>query len=143
MKYLILISALFLSACSLTPSINISDTMNLIALTEQKAPKGIHGTFKFQIKASGVKKGDVYLNTEVDYRDRRAITIALSPDVVSELSNKYGSNPETYFIDKYIEVSGEAKRTIIDFISRGRKTNKYYYQTHIKVTQLSQIKVLN
>jgi len=143
MKYFILISTLVLNACSLIPSISISDTMSLIALTEENAPNGVRGTFKFQIKASGVKRGEVFLNTEVDYRDRRAITIALAPGVVSEFTHRYGASPDTYFVDKYIEVSGEAKRIRIDFISRGRMTNKYYYQTHINVTQLNQIRVLN
>lgn len=143
MKYLILIATLTLSACSSTSSINITDTMNLIALTEENAPIGVHGTFKFQIKASGSRRGEVFLNTEMDYRDRRAITIVLKPNTIAEFTDKYGSTPEAYFIDKKIQVTGEAKRVKIDFISKGRITNKYYFQTHIKVSALKQIKVLD
>ncbi|MDA8621952.1 hypothetical protein N9L48_04815 [Psychrosphaera sp.] len=142
MKYLILISTLFLGACSSTPNVNIADTMNLIALTEENAPDGVKGIFKFQVKASGIRRGEVFLNTELDYRDRRAVTIAISPKIVSQLTDKYGSSPGTYFIDKTVEVTGEAKRVKIYLIYKGLKTSKYYFQTHINVSSIEQIKVL-
>jgi len=135
-------SALVLTACSLTSNVNIADTMNLIALTEEKAPNGVQGTFKFLIKASGIKRDKVYLNTELDYRDRRAITISVAPNIVSAFTRKYGSPPDNYFVDKTIEVTGEAKRVKIYFISKGRMTSKYYFQTHIKVSSVEQIKVV-
>ena len=112
------------------------------ALTEENAPNGVKGTFTFQIKASGIQKGKVFLNTELDYRDRRAVTISLTPQIALELTNKYGLSPYTYFLDKTITVTGEAKRVKIDFISKGRRTNKYYFQTHINVSSVEQIKVL-
>ena len=112
-------------------------------MTEKSAPEGVNGTFNFLIKASGVRKGEVFLNTELDYRDRRAITITIAPNVVAEYTKKYGSTPEAYFIDKKIEVTGEAKRVKIDFISNGRVTNKYYFQTHINVSSLEQIRLLS
>jgi len=124
LKYLILMFVLVLSACSSTSNVNISETMNLIASTEESAPKGVNGTFNFLIKASGVRRGEVFLNTELDYRDRRAITIAIAPNVIAEFTKKYGSTPEVYFVDKKIEVTGEAKRVKIYFISKGRMTNK-------------------
>ncbi len=117
--------------------------MNLIASTEESAPEGVSGTFNFLIKASGVRRGEVFLNTELDYRDRRAITIAIASNVVNEFTKKYGSAPEAYFVDKKIEVTGEAKRVKIYFISKGRMTNKYYFQTHINVSSIEQVKVLS
>jgi len=117
--------------------------MNLIAMTEKKAPDGVAGTFQFSIKASGIKSGVVYLNTEIDYRDRRNITIALHPKLISALTKKYGSAPDSYFINKTIEVTGEAQRMKIDFVSNGKITKKYYFQTHLRVTSLKQIRVLS
>lgn len=116
--------------------------MNLIALTEENAPNGVEGTFKFQVKASGERRGEVFLNTELDYRDRRNVTIALSPKIISQLTEQYGSSPDSYFLDKTIEVTGEAKRVKIYFISKGQMTSKYYFQTHINVSSVEQIKVL-
>jgi len=147
LKCLILISILVLSACSSTSKIStssdIANIMNLIALTEEKAPNGIKGTFQLPIKAAGVQRGIVYLNTETDYRDRRNITIALHPKLIDAFTKKYGSSPNSYFLNKTIEVTGEAKRMKIYFLSKGKITKKYYFQTHIKVSSLSQIKVLS
>ena len=117
--------------------------MNLIALTEDKAPDGIKGTFQLPIKASGSQRGIIYLNTEKDYRDRRNITVAIHPNLIDAFTKKYGESPDSYFINKTIVVTGEAKRMKIFFISKGRITKKYYFQTHVKVASLNQIKVLS
>ncbi len=147
MKYLILLLILFLSACTstheLTSSSGSTDVMRLIEKTAMNAPKGIKGTFQFSIKASGSVRQVTYLNTELDYRDRRNITVALHPKTIAALTKKYGFAPETYFIDKNIEVTGEAKQIKIWFFSQGKRTNKYYFQTHIRVSSLNQIKVLS
>ena len=50
---------------------------------------------------------------------------------------------DLYFINKTVEVTGEAKRMIIDFYAMGKKTGKYYFQIHINITSLNQIKVLD
>ncbi|MBH0027394.1 MULTISPECIES: hypothetical protein [unclassified Pseudoalteromonas] len=147
MKYLTLLSVLALSACSSVqqlPALGEGTTanMNLIALSEQSAPQGVSGTFKFYIKTAGSQYGDVFLNTENDYRDRRAITISIDSKVAAKLTEKYGQSAETFFIDKTIEVTGEAKRVTIDFLSKGRKTNKYYYQTHVDVNSVDQIRIV-
>ncbi|WP_232525526.1 hypothetical protein [Pseudoalteromonas sp. 1_2015MBL_MicDiv] len=64
---------LTLSACSSVPhkiemSQSTAANMNLIAFTEQSAPKGVAGTYQFQIKAAGAQGRWLYLNTEIDYR---------------------------------------------------------------------------
>jgi len=117
--------------------------MNLIALTEDKAPEGISGTFQLSIIASGSQRGIIYLNTEKDYRDRRNITVAIHPKLINAFTKKYGKSPESYFINKTIEVTGEAKRVKIFFFSKGKITKKYYFQTHVRVASLDQIKVLS
>ncbi len=117
--------------------------MNLIALTEDKAPEGVKGTFRFPIKTSGNQRGVIYLNTENDYRDRRNITVAIHPKLINAFIKKYGESPESYLIDKTIEVTGEAKRMKIFFFSKGKITKKYYFQTHVRVASLEQIKILS
>lgn len=78
--------------------------MNLIVLTESNAPNAVEGSFKFKIKASGVKRGEVFLNTELDYRDRRSITVTIAPGVVSALLEKYGATPETFLLIKQLQL---------------------------------------
>jgi len=117
--------------------------MELIALSEEKAPDGVIGTFQFKIKASGIKGGVIYLNTEMDYRDRRNITVVIHPKIIDAFTKQFGSSPNLFFINKTIKVSGEAKRVRIDFISNGKRSNKYYFQTHLLISSLKQIKVLS
>lgn len=146
MKYLIILSVIVLSACSSTPKIisssGATDVMSLIQQASESAPKGIKGTFQLFIKATGIKRNIVYLNTELDYRDRRNITIALHPKLVNAFIAKYGVSPEEYFINKNIQVKGEAKQVKIWLISDGRRTDKYYYQIHIRVISIDQLSVL-
>lgn len=146
LKYLILTIVLALSGCSSTPnqtySADIASIMKLIAETEDKAPKGVEGTFKFHIKASGQQNGFIYLNTEDDYRDRRSITVAIHPKLIKSFEKKYGESPLTFFLGKTIEATGEIKQQKIHFVAQGRLTEKYYFQTHFRVKYLAQIKVV-
>ena len=147
MKYFLLLAILVLSACTTTPEIASksasTDVMRLIEQAAENAQKGVKGTFQFSIKASGIERKVVYLNTELDYRDRRSITVALHPKTIAALTKKYGSSPESFFINKNIEVIGEAKQIKVWFVSNGKRTKKYYYQTHIRVQSIDQIKVLS
>lgn len=147
MKYFLLLSILVLSACTATSEVTSksasTDVMRLIEKTAENAPKGVIGTFQLSIKASGIERKVVYLNTELDYRDRRNITIALHPKTIDAFTKKYGSSPEVYFINKNIEVTGEAKQMKIWFASNGKRSQKYYFQTHIRVYSINQIKVLS
>lgn len=146
MRYLILLSMLILSGCSSTSTVNsntdVASVMNLIALTEENAPRGVKGTFQFPIKAAGSQNSVIFLNTETNYRDRRNISVAIHPKLIDALTIKYGVSPEIFFINKTVEVTGEAKRVKIHLAVDGRKTTKYYFQTHVRVTSLNQIKVL-
>ncbi|PKH87484.1 hypothetical protein [Colwellia sp. Bg11-28] len=147
MKYLILLSILVLSACTTTPEVTSNlastDVMKLIEKTAANAPNAIKGTFQVSIKASEAIRRVVYLNTELDYRDRRSITIELHPKTIAVFTKKYGLQPDEYFINKNIEITGEAEQVKIWFFSNGKRTNKYYFQTHIKVKSINQIKVLS
>jgi hypothetical protein len=146
MKYFVLLSIFVLSACATTPATTRpsapTDVMGLIKQSEASAPDGIKGNFQFSIKASGMENGTTYLNTELDYRDRRNITLALLPNTIAAFTEQYGSAPDTYFVNKNIEVIGEAKRFKTWFSVNGKRTDKYYFQTHINVGSIDQIKVL-
>ncbi|WP_133405392.1 hypothetical protein [Parashewanella tropica] len=147
MRFAVLAMCLFLGACGSTPNLAVnSDTksiMNLIALAEQSAPQGVKGTFKLPIKATGMQSERVYLNTQDDYRDRRNISVAITPMLAFELDEKYGSAPDKFFLNKTVEVTGEVKRVKIYFLSKGKMTDKYYFQTQIKISSLDQIKVIS
>ncbi len=147
MKYLIMLSILFLSACGTTPEVALksqsTDVIQLIEKAERRYPEGVRGTFQLPIKASGTQRGMVYLNTDLDYRDPKNITVALFPATIDAFAETYGASPDSYFIDKTIEVTGKVERIKIYTYKNGKRTKKYYFQTHIKVNSIEQIKVLS
>jgi len=121
-----------------------TNTMTVIEEAASAAPKRVYGEFVFKILATGEQREIVYRNTEIDYRDQRNVTIALHPKILSQLKAKYGQSAEEFFIDKTISVSGYAERIQIELLTEGRRpTGKYYYQTHIRVKNISQIEVVD
>ena len=145
MKNVVLAFIFVLAGCTSTTSHTtsiVSDTMEIIKAAADSVPQGVPGQYMLQIVATGSQGQYVYLNTEKDYRDQRAITVALHPNIISQLSAKYGMPPQEYFVDKTIVVNGEAQRVEILLLSEGKPTGKYYYQTHIRLTDISQLKVV-
>jgi hypothetical protein len=108
MKYFLLLSLLVLSACTTTPEVPSksasTDVMRLIEQAAVNVSKGVKGTFEFSIKASGIERKIVYLNTELDYRDRRSITVALHPKTTAAFTKKYGAKPEEYLLIKILKL---------------------------------------
>ena len=142
MKKLLLALVVVLTGCSSTSppaSLALSDTMEIIEAAASAAPDSVLGEYTLHIVASGAQNHFVYLNTEKDYRDQRAVTVALNPRIISQLTAKYGMSPEQFFVDKTIVVAGEAQRVKIILGRNHKPTDKYYYQTHIRLMDISQI----
>jgi hypothetical protein len=117
--------------------------MQAIEKAAEASPKGIQGFFELRVKATGKPKNIVYLNSELDYRDPRNISIAISPKVAESFLNKYGETPELFLKNKRIIVYGEARKVKISFGCNGKRNkNQYYYQTHVRVGSLSQILIV-
>ncbi len=105
------------------------------------APRlGITGVFALTVKATG-RTNKVHLISEIDYRDPRNLSIAVTPEAANQLEEALGAPPEVLLRGKRILVSGTARRTRIDFMIDGKPSGKYYYQTHVQVTDASQIQV--
>ncbi|WP_018981327.1 hypothetical protein [Salinimonas chungwhensis] len=146
MKKVVLAFIFLLAGCTSTTShttSTFSDPMGIIKAAADSAPKGVPGQYTLQIVATGSQGQYVYLNTEKDYRDQRAVTVALHPNVIAQLSAKYGMPPQEYFLNKAVVVNGKAQRVKIAFLSDGKPTGKYYYQTHVRVMDISQLKVVD
>ncbi|MCB1582224.1 MAG: dipeptidase [Xanthomonadales bacterium] len=139
------ISFLILFGCHQTESIKpVNDhysTWDIIEKTEAMAPKGLRGEFLLHIKNTGKQYSRIYLNTQEDYRDRRNITVALLPSFQEAFRAKYDTDIRSYYEDKTILVKGKAKRVKIWFTPGGKRSTKYYFQTHIEVSDLSQISI--
>lgn len=112
-----------------------------IQLAADAAPRGVPGLFSMQVQATGEQGGEIYLNSELDYRDQRNLTVALTPAAAHQLALRLGE-PVTVALDrKRILVRGSATRVRIDFTAGGQPTGKYYYQTHVRVTDAAQIQL--
>lgn len=140
-----------LTGCSVTTTettsgefVSTSDTMEIIRKAAASAPEGVRGEYVLSIKAAGKQGNVVYLNTELDYRDQRNVTVALHPNIIPQLEAKYSVSAEALFIGKTIRVQGDAQRVRIDFIDAQLKpSGKYYFQTHIRISNATQINIVN
>lgn len=115
---------------------------DIIEKTEAIAPQGLKGEFVLSIKNSGKQSGRIYLNTQEDYRDRRNITVTLEPSFQQAFKAKHDIDIRSHFEGQKLLVRGEAKRMKVWFFSQGKRTEKYYFQTHIVVKKLDQISIL-
>ena len=113
-----------------------------VMMAASSAPRTVPGIFTLQVKATGKDKQRVYLNSELDYRDQRNLTISIDPRTAKALTVKYGTPPEDFFKGKTIEVRGAARRVTIGFFENKRPTGLYYYQTHVGVGHSSQIQLV-
>lgn len=123
-----------------TPPPVILPVQALLGAAEK--PEGISGVFPMEIRGSGRRDGQLYLNSEQDYRDQRCLTIAIPDELARRLELLVGGDPAAKLKGKTIKVAGTAKRTTIWFISNGIRTDQYYYQTQVRVAQGEQISIL-
>lgn len=106
------------------------------------APRAVVGVFVMRVSGAGRQDGNIYLNSEADYRDQRNLTVAFHPAAAESFIAQYGTAPDTFLVGKRIAVSGGARRVRINFSIDGRPTEKYYYQTHVNVWNSRQIRIL-
>jgi hypothetical protein len=112
-----------------------------IVRAAEAAPRPVPGWFAMTVRATGVDDGWTYLNSELDYRDQRNLSIAIAPAAARALALQYGAPPHPWFQGRTIRVAGRAERVKIAFTAGGRPTDKYYYQTHVRVYAADQIRV--
>jgi len=112
-----------------------------ILLAANAAPRGVRGTFAMRVQATGTQNGRSFLNSELDYRDQRNLTVALSQRAVQGLRERLGADPLVALQGKNILVTGSAFWTKLFLIAGGDPPAKYYYLTHVNVTDASKLVV--
>jgi hypothetical protein len=96
-------------------------------------PAGVSGVFERVVRSTGREGGNLFLNSELDYRDPRNLTIVVSPPVEQALENRLGAPVESAVARRTIAVRGTARKIKVVFMSDGRPSGKYYFQTHLTV----------
>lgn len=105
---------------------------------------GLLGEFVFVVRATGWDGGQLYLNSEWDYRDPRNLSIAIEPDVARQLVGKRGNDGQQNFVGRIVVVRGMAKTTRIEFtVDNGKPSGKYYFQTHVSVGRVEQLRLVD
>lgn len=121
--------------------------METVMYAAEFAPAWLPGVFVLKVQGSGRGRGretgQVFLNSESDYRDPRSITVRFTPEAATRYREKYAASPDEALRDRYVLVYGYARRQQIDFTSYGVPTGKFYYQTHIVVTDPDQVEVFD
>ncbi len=108
-------------------AMNALDAIAAAAATEE----GITGSFTMGVRATG---SEGWLMSENDYRDPRCLSVYLDGEARRQLTKLHGEDPTIFFKGRTIVVLGTAKKQRIDFVSGGKSTGHYYYQTHVDVT---------
>ena len=150
--FLSILFALVLSSCALTqqqePESEKISIRDAIELSAAAAPAAIIGEIEMVVQASAKSVDNIYLNSEDDYRDQRNLTVTIPKNLALDFKKQYGQFPDEYYKDKRISVTGEISRAKIYFYcadeesNKPRKSKKYYYQTHLKISSLDQIQLL-
>jgi hypothetical protein len=141
----ILLSACLLAGCASQPTMQpeASSAQDVIMMAARAAPGPVRATVTLQVRAVGSQSGMTYLNSEDDYRDQRNISIEIAPAALANLESTFGGALATAAVGKRIVVKGPAQRVTIWFFDKnGARTDKYYYQTHILVSDPSQIQLI-
>ena len=141
---LIFLSTFLLSDCSYLESSGdvFISPLNAIQLTSESESNSQIGEFQMQIKSIDNIQRMTFLNSELDSKDQRNLTIAIRPRAVQQLTKKYGDKLQEQLLNSEIKVSGEAKRQKIWVLHRNLNTGQYYYQTKVFVKSADQISFL-
>jgi hypothetical protein len=147
MRGLIAMSLLALAGCQASLSRPMASAGTIapfeaIQAAAAAAPRRVPGVFEMRVAASGRQSGNIYLNSEKDYRDQRSLTVAIHPSAFAALRARFGGDPDAALAGRVIRVKGAARRAQILFLENGRPTGKYYYQTHVDVVRGEQIEIV-
>lgn len=118
-----------------------------VMLASEVAPDWLPGVFVLKVQGSGrgrgKEAGQIFLNSEADYRDPRSVTVRFTPKAAAAFRAIHGTDPDTELSGKFVLVYGYARQERIDFVNSGVPSGKYYFQTHIVVTDPDQIAIFD
>ena len=113
----------------------------IFAAADAGPRRGVRGVFEMPVQRAEAVGRRFFLNSQRDYRDQRNLSVAIAPSALRALRERFGDNLSDAFLGRTVRVSGRAERVRIDFVSHGRRTGQYYYQTHVTVFDPRQIEI--
>ena len=140
-----LLAALLASGCAhhadrpAPPTAGFIGTYEAVRAAQDDPARGISGAFVIAVQATGSDDTRIYLNSERDYRHPLNVTVAMDARLRAPLEQALGLRLEQ-LPNRRLQVRGTARRVQIAFYGAdGQRSNKYYYQTQIQVTDPRQI----
>lgn len=125
------------------PELATISAVDAVIQAAEAAPDKVEGLFEFEVKAVGFDRGWAFVNSEVDYRDQRCLTIVLNPSLLRRFTETHDIALEQFLRGKTIRVRGAAFRARIDFVTpTGQPSGKYYYQTHLDLAEIADLEIV-
>lgn len=119
------------------------EAINQAAEAATTGHRVVRGVFEMIVRGTGQQDSLSYLNSEGDYRDQRSLTAAILPSAEPSMKERFGPNFLATLAGKRIRITGGSQRVTIWFYCDGKKTEKYYFQTHIPIFRADQIAVMD
>jgi len=120
-----------------------NNPLQVISMAAEAAPQPVSTTVALQVRAVGNQHEFVYLNSEADYRDQRNVSIVILPEARKKVEALFGGDLSKAATGKRILVKGRAQRVTVWFFENGgQRSDKYYHQTHIPVSDAAQIQII-
>lgn len=144
LKIKALFLSLFLTGCATQVPLqkDALSPQQAIMMAADVAPQPVYVTVDLQVRGIGMQNGFTYLNSEKDYRDQRNVSLEITPEVLAQVEAKFGGQLAAFARGKHVLVKGPARRvTIWFFDDEGRRSDKFYYQTHVRVSDPAQIQL--
>jgi len=148
MRLLPVTAFVLLTACQTSPPApHLADGQVLapalaVMAAADAAPRGHPGRFGFIVRRADMVGPRLFLNSYPDYRDQRNLSVVIEPSILADVRARYGADLRRAFLGRSILVDGEARRTRIDFTVDGRPSGKYYFQTHVAVSNPAQLRIV-
>lgn len=101
---------------------------------------GVSGTFLVTVRNVDLTDHGLYLNSEADYRHQTSLTVWLAPSQADALRAQLDNLPLEQLVDRRLLVQGTARRQKIVFSRDGVPSDKYYYQTQLRLNDPRQVR---
>jgi hypothetical protein len=140
-----LVAACLLAGCASQSPLpqDANNPLQVISMAAEAAPQPVSATVALQVRAVGNQRELVYLNSEADYRDQRNVSVVILPEARKKVEALFGGDLSKAATGKRILVKGRAQRvTVWFFENSGQRSDKYYYQTQLPVSDATQIQII-
>lgn len=98
----------FLSACSLTPQqYTVPELIEKVVVQNKDTRAITHFKVMAAGEGRGLEEGYWFLNSGLDYKNPETLSVALTPEVVTQVSKQYQLSKVTDLIGKSVRVEGK------------------------------------